>query len=171
MFRKPAPLSEFHIIEGFDCGKPLLNNFLTMMALTNQRQGFSRTFVTAAADFEVAGYYSLCAGMISRDDAPRHIGGHGSPKEIPVALLGRLGVDRRHQGRGLGELLLRSALAAVYSASQHVGFRAVMVDALDDGAALFYAKYGFRSARSDPLRLFMQREEVEISFEEAPFRD
>ncbi len=59
------------------------------MALHNQREGYTRTFVIADADKKVVAYHSLCAGMISRNEAPRVIGGHGAPGEIPVALLAR----------------------------------------------------------------------------------
>lgn len=147
MFRKPAPLGDHHRIDGFDSGKPSLDAFLREMALYNQHQGYSRTFVIADSEYRVVGYHSLCAGMISRENAPKHVKGHQAPREIPVALLARLAVDQKYQKQGLGLALLKNALLSVISTSQLVAFRAVMIHALDDEAEAFYAKFGFRAAK------------------------
>lgn len=147
MYRKPAPLGDRHGLADFDSGKPALDAFLKEMALHNQAQGYTRTFVIADADFRVVGYHSLCAGMISREHAPRSVKGHPAPGEIPVALLARLAVDRHHHGRGLGGELLKNALLAVVATADVIAFRAVMVHALDDDAERFYLKYGFRPAK------------------------
>ncbi len=82
MFRKPAPLTENHRTDDFESGRETLDTFLKDMALHNQREGYTRTFVIADADMKVVAYHSLCAGMISRNEAPRVIGGHGAPGEI-----------------------------------------------------------------------------------------
>ncbi len=163
MFRKPAPLAEHHQTGDFDSGKPALDAFLKDMALYNQQQGYTRTFVIADENYHVAGYHSLCAGMISRDHAPRQVKGHNAPGEIPVALLACLAVDRRHQGRGLGKALLKNALMAVVSTSQLVAFRAVMVHALDDDAEKFYVNFGFRSAKGLERTLLLSTKDVVAS--------
>jgi GNAT superfamily N-acetyltransferase len=163
MYRKPAPLSERHHLEGFDSGKSVLDTFLKEMALHNQAQGYTRTFVIADADFRVVGYHSLCAGMISRENAPRQIKGHQAPGEIPVALLARLAVDRRQHGQGLGGELLKNALLAVVATSEVVAFRAVMVHALDDEAASFYLRYGFRQAKGLDRTLLLPVKDIVAS--------
>lgn len=165
MFRKPAPLGDHHRVDDFDSGKPSLDAFLKEMALYNQHQGYSRTFVVADADYRVAGYHSLCAGMISRENAPRQVKGHQAPKEIPVALLARLAVDRRYQGQGLGLALLKNALLSVISTAQLVAFRAVMVHALDDEAEMFYAKYGFRAAKGLERTLLLPTKDIAMSLQ------
>lgn len=167
MFRKPVPLDENHRVEDFDSGKPALDEFLKDMALHNQQQGFSRTFVIADADFKVAGYHSLCAGMISRDNATRQVKGHRSPREIPVALLARLAVDRRYQGQGLGRALLKNALLAVISSSQLVAFRAVMIHAIDEDAERFYEKFGFRAAKGLERTLLLPTKDIALSLQAA----
>jgi GNAT superfamily N-acetyltransferase len=167
MFRRPAPLADDHIVGDFDSGKPALNAFLKDMALHNQLQGYTRTFVIATDDYHVAGYHSLCAGMISRENAPRQVKGHNAPGEIPVALLARLAVDRRHQGAGLGKALLRNALLSVVSSSQLVAFRAVMVHALDDDAEAFYVKFGFRYAKGLERTLLLPTKDIVASLAQA----
>lgn len=167
MYRKPVPLADNHRIDDFDSGKPALDSFLRDMALHNQQQGYSRTFVIATEDYRVAGYHSLCAGMISRDHTPRQVKGHAAPGEIPVALLARLAVDRRYQGQGLGKALLKNALLAVVSSSQLVAFRAVMVHALDDEAEAFYVKFGFRYAKGLERTLLLPTKDIVASLAHA----
>lgn len=107
------------------------------MALYNQTQGYTRTFVIADEHFNVVGYHSICAGMIHRNDVSRSAKGSKAPQELPIAVLGRLAVTKDHQGRGLGPALLRNALMSVVSAAQLVAFRGVVVHAIDDDAMNF----------------------------------
>lgn len=167
MFRKPAPLGDHHRLDAFESGKPALDAFLKEMALYNQHQGYSRTFVIADVDYRVVGYHSLCAGMINRENAPRQVKGHQAPKEIPVALLARLAVDHTYQKQGLGLALLKNALLSVISTSQLVAFRAVMVHALDDEAEAFYGKFGFRAAKGLERTLLLPTKDIAASLQAA----
>lgn len=137
------------------------------MALHNQAQQYTRTFVIADADYRVVAYHSLCAGMIHRNDVSRSVKGGQAPNEIPVALLARLAVDTRFQRRGLGPALLRNALQSVVSAGQAVAFRAVMVDAINDDAAAFYRKFGFRPSKISPTKLLLPMKDVIASLDAA----
>lgn len=65
------------------------------------------------------------------------------PNRIPVILIGRLAVDRRFAGHGLGASLLQHAVLKGLEASRIVGARALTVDARDDDAERFYRKFGF----------------------------
>ncbi|HWU62287.1 MAG TPA: GNAT family N-acetyltransferase [Ensifer sp.] len=160
MYRRPVALQSQHRLEGFDSGKADLDHYLQELARANHENGLARTFVIATEDFAVVGYYSLCAAMIARREVPRDIGGHGSPRDIPVALLARLAVDRRHQGKGLGGQLLKAALLSAIAGAEHVAFRAMMVHALDDEAGRFYARYGFRAARGSESTLLLPLQDV-----------
>ena len=62
---------------------------------------------------------------------------------IPTTLLGRLAIDQRFQGKGIGKLLLIDALKRSYEISKTIGFFAVVVAPLDFDAKKFYEKYGF----------------------------
>ena len=61
-----------------------------------------------------------------------------STDPVPVVLLGRLAVDRRWQGRGLGADLLRDAVLRALSAGETIGVRAILVHAISDDAKAFY---------------------------------
>lgn len=162
-YRKPTPISDKHVLTDFSSGKPVLDDWLKDMALYNQSQGYTRTFVIADENFHVVGYHAICAGMIHRNDVPRSVKGSRAPIELPVAVLGRLAVSQGHRGRGLGIALLRNALLSVVSAAQLVAFRGVVVHAIDDDAVRFYKKYEFRETAGMQRRLIVPVNDIVAS--------
>ena len=162
-YRKPAPIDQNHVLSGFQSGKPSLDEWLRDMALHNQAQGYTRTFVIADDEFNVVGYHSICAGMIHRNDLSRSAKGSRAPAEIPVAIVARLAVTREHQGMGLGRALLKNALLSVVSAGQFVAFRGVVVHALDDEAVRFYLKYQFQETKGMERRLVLPAADIAAS--------
>lgn len=162
-YRKPVPIAEQHIVDGFHSGKPTLDDWLKDMALYTQAQGYARTFVIAYEHFNVVGYHSVCAGMIHRKDVSRSAKGSRAPTELPVAVLARLAVSKDHQGRGLGPALLKNALLSVVSAAQLVAFRGVVVHAIDDDAMSFYTKYGFQTTKGMERRLILPAKDIVAS--------
>jgi GNAT superfamily N-acetyltransferase len=160
LYRKPAPISEQHVVADFNSGKPPLDDWLRDMALYNQAQGYSRTFVIADEHYNVVGYHAICAGIIHRTDVSRAVKGSQAPYELPVAVLARLAVTREHQGKGLGPALLRNALMSVVSAAQLVAFRGVVVHAIDDDAVGFYTKYHFQPTKGMERRLILPTKDI-----------
>lgn len=142
-FRSPRPLLRTDDVSTFDCGAASLNDWLRTRALKNETTGASRTFVSIDSETDaVAGYYCLSASSLLIDDAPGSVR-RNMPDPIPVILIGRLAVDERFKGHGLGASLLQHAVLKGLEASRIVGARAFIVDALDDEAERFYSKFGF----------------------------
>lgn len=142
-FRPPRPLSADDTFVTFDCGEPALNEWLRSRALKNETTGASRTFVTVETESgNVAGYYCLSAGSLALEHAAGRVK-RNMPSPIPVVLIGRLAVDERFTGRGLGASLLQHAVLKGIEASRIVGARAFVVDALNDDAERFYRRFGF----------------------------
>ena len=104
----------------------------------------------------VAGYFTLCTGAILPEDLPSSIADrlpdYGA---FPAILLGRLAIDRDYQNQNLGRYLLVAAIRHAYRASRSIAAMAVTVDAIDQGAAEFYRRFGFISYPSRPLGLFL----------------
>ena len=85
----------------------------------------------------------------------------GLPRlDVPVALPGRLAIDRSAQGQGLGALLLVDALRKSLHIAEQGGMRAVEVDAIDEAARTFSLHFGFRSLKDDPRHLFIPMHEI-----------
>ena len=99
-------------------------------ALKNDLTGASRTFVSVDSDTGlVAGYYCLSASSLAREEATSNLR-RNMPDPIPVILIGRLAVDERFQGLGLGFSLLQEALRKGYEVSRVIGARAFVVHAI-----------------------------------------
>jgi predicted GNAT family N-acyltransferase len=149
---KIVPLSEEHDRLEFDCGESPLNLYLQRYAGQHARKGLVRIYVAVEEDsLVVKGYYSLSSGSVSFDVVPVNLPHH----PVPIALIGRLAVDRTMQGKKLGETLLIDALKRVLGAAEHVGIYAVVVDALNERVQSFYCKYGFHELLDDKLHLYL----------------
>lgn len=109
----------------------------------------------------MVGYYTLVASQVEQSEATSEVQSETSKHfPIPVCLIARLAVDRPEQSVGLGRSLLLDALQRADRASRSVAMRAVLVHALDEKAAAFYARFGFKPASAEPLTLMVPVEAV-----------
>jgi GNAT superfamily N-acetyltransferase len=151
--KPPTPITENHDLAEFDSGEPTLDEWLTKRALKNQASGASRCFVLCTGN-TVVGYYSLSAGVISHELAPKAMRRH-MPNPLPVLLLGRLAIDRRYHNQGLGRALLRDAMMRAVNVSGDAGVFAILVHALSEPAKRFYLSCGFVESPLQPMTLLM----------------
>lgn len=161
-FGAVTPLELHHQVDRFECGREQLDRWLRAYAGQGQRRDTARTFVVCRQrETDVVGYYTLVASQVEQEEATGEVQ-RGTSKHfpIPVCLIARIAVDRSEQGIGLGRSLLLDALQRTEHASRSVAMRAVLVHALDEEAAAFYARFGFRSASTDPLTLMVPLESV-----------
>ena len=143
-------------VGGFDCGEESLNSFLQRHALGNDKAGLGRTFIAVeTGQTQIAGYFTLSTGSVRFDVIPDHARKRLPKYPIPTVHIGRLAVDVKFQGKGLGETLLVEALRKAARASSSVGVYAVDCLALNDRAKSFYLKYGFTEMLDQPLHLFL----------------
>ena len=145
-----------HDTSGFNCGNELLDRWLIRYAGQNQRRDAARTFIATTDGHTVYGYYTLVAGHLEHDEAtPQARRGLSQHFPIPVAILARLAIDASRQTQGLGAALLDDALGRVCRASEQVAVRAVVVHAIDESAATFYERFGFRALSTTPRTLMV----------------
>jgi GNAT superfamily N-acetyltransferase len=136
-------LDERHRLTTFECGKPELDLWLRESARHAQAMRTCTTTVWQSGDGVVVAYYGLSAPVIEKQRLSRSIA-RGNPERIPATLIGRLALDRSLQGNGLGGALLADALEKILLASRAIAVRFVVVDAIDEDAAKFYQKHGFK---------------------------
>jgi GNAT superfamily N-acetyltransferase len=154
----PAPITAGHVLADFDCGESSLNDWLKRRALKNHAAGASRCFVICAGA-TVVGYYSLSAGAISHESAPKALR-RNMPDPLPVLLLGRLAIDKRYHNQGLGQALLRDAMLRAVNVAGDAGVFALLVHALSDPAKQFYLSRGFVASPLLPMTLMVTLETV-----------
>jgi len=154
----PTPLSDHHGLEAFDSGTASLDDWLKKRARGNQAGGGSRTYVVTEGD-KVVAYYSLASGSVSAIEAPGRVR-RNMPDPVPVVVLGRLAVDRRIQGRGLGRALVRDAAKRVLSAGEVIGIRALLVHAVSEEAKGFYQALGFLQSPTHTMTLMIPLQDL-----------
>ena len=150
------PLGPQHDRSAFACGEPALDDYLRRRAAQDVRRRVARSFVAVDRESGVlAGYYSLSAASFSRQRLSEAVAKRLPHYPVPAAILGRLAIDQRYQGQGLGELMLADAIKRVLRASEALAVRAIVVDAKNDRARAFYERYGFVAFVDAPNRLYL----------------
>jgi ribosomal protein S18 acetylase RimI-like enzyme len=137
----------------FCCGSEPLDRYFKTQVGQDVRRRVSACYVALEkATGRMAGYYTLSAADIPVSDLPSEVT-RRLPRypSVPAARIGRLAIDRRFQGRGLGgALLLNAAMRALRS---EIAVFALVVDAKDNEVAAFYRHHGFSAFASNPLQL------------------
>lgn len=156
------PLGKNHDRADFSCGNEELDRYLKDQAGQDARRKFAAPFVLVEQGRNVVrGYYTLSAFGIDLGDLPEDIARKLSRYPIvPATLLGRLAVDKRLRGRGLGEFLLMDALRRAFEQSDRIAAAAVVVDAIDDAARRFYLHFDFLPFPERRNRLFLPMKTV-----------
>jgi GNAT superfamily N-acetyltransferase len=161
------PLHGNHDRATFDCGVGPLNDWLRSSASQQAKNNTARTFVATpmnvpawhgagyneVTENTILGYIALSSGQVEEAQLPR-AARKKLPRSVPMARLGRLAVDTRFQGQGLGEVLLMEAVKQALIAAEAIGVAGIFVDAKEDARA-FYEKYGFVACEDAPDKMWM----------------
>ena len=142
-FCLPVSLTAKHDTEYFQSGDETLDTWLHERALANMGTSATRTYVICPSkSHTVIGYYAICMGQIFSQNV---IGSmrRNMPRQIPAVILGRLAIDKKWQGKGLGKALLQDAVQRSARAAKEVSARLLIVHAISKKAESFYLHYGF----------------------------
>ncbi|MFO1434264.1 MAG: GNAT family N-acetyltransferase [Candidatus Competibacteraceae bacterium] len=144
----------------FSCGTATLDRYLREQASQDVKRLVAGCFVLVeAATGTLAGYYTLAASSVAANELPPNLTKRLPRYPLfPAALIGRLAVDQRYQGRGLGSALLADAALRVLRSDMKA--LALIVEAKDEKAAAFYQLQGFAPFAGRPLSLYLPLETV-----------
>ena len=151
------PLSKKHDRGHFNSGVEALDTYLRNSAGQDLKRDVASVFVVVEPETGViCGYYTLATGSIlfvsipvdERKSLPKY-------ESLPAVRLGRLAIDKNHQGRRLGEFLLYDSFK--YALSQSIAWKFFIVDAKEH-AINFYLKFGFNAFADDRTRIYIRRE-------------
>lgn len=149
------PLGREHDRSAFACGEEALDRYFHTQVTQDTRRRIANCFVAVEQDGGVvAGFYTIAAAGLPLLDLPREEA-RRLPRYpmLPAVRIGRLAVDRRFAGRGLGAALLADAARRVMQMPPAVF--ALLVDAKNDAAIAFYEHHGFQRLASAPMTLFL----------------
>lgn len=142
-YGSPVLLTEAHDATAFDCGEPVLDDWLRTRAWRNLQVSASRTYVICPAEsYRIIGYFALSMGQILAQDVTGSMR-RNMPKQIPAVTLGRLAIDRACQGQGLARALLADVVRRSLRAGAEVSARLLIVHAISPAAEAFYLHHGF----------------------------
>jgi GNAT superfamily N-acetyltransferase len=153
MVSAPVLLTREHHTGSFSCGVASLDDWLRRRAYPNQVSGASRTYV-AAEEQRVVGYYCLASGALAVSDTPGPLR-RNMPDPVPMAILGRLAVDRDFHRKGVGVALLQDAVIRSMQAGGILGIRGLLVHAISEQARTFYEHHGFIASPTQPMPLIL----------------
>jgi GNAT superfamily N-acetyltransferase len=156
-----VPLDQRHDRQEFRCGVAALDRYLCEQAGQDVRRNVATVLVAEdRATVAVHGFYTLAMAGVLLDRLPEPLR-RKMPRypTVPAVRLGRLAVSLGARGSGLGAHLLMDAMSR--SLRNEVAWAAFLVDAKNDVARSFYARYGFQSLLDDPHHLFLVRRSVE----------
>ena len=148
-------LAREHDRASFSCGVADLDRYLREQASQDMRKRATACYVAVdAASSVLAGYYTLAAAGIPLTDLPENLVKQ-LPRypSVPVALLGRLAVDKKFQGRNLGAGLLGNAIQRALRSE--IAVAALVVIAKDTQAEAFYRHHNFLNFGSIPRQLIL----------------
>ena len=166
--RRPELLdSNRHNHKSFSSGEPSLDEWLQKYASQNRRRDTAATWVIADEDYVVVAYVSLSMTGIDISNAPDELAKR-SPKVIPALLLGRLAVDQRYAGMGVGTKLVAHVLATAVDLNTKAACRAVVVNVLNEGVRAWWQRFGFQPFDpADPkgLDLYLLASQIQATLE------
>lgn len=154
------PIDAHHDRSSFTCGDDSLDDYLQRYARQNDRKNLARAFVAVDEAHTIFGYYTLSACKVGFTALPERMARQLPRYPVPAALIGKLATHVSVQGDGLGARLLIDALSRIVRASDEVGIKVVLVDALSAAAKAFYQHFGFIELADEKMTLFIPIETV-----------
>lgn len=162
----PVSLTPLHACEAFECASEEQTRWLRDYALTAHQVGSTRVQVaTEPNSLAVVAYYAWSISDLAVDDSPARLARGGGRYPQPMALLARLGVDSRDEGRGLGRELLRDVLLRTVAVADEIGCRGLMVHCENEAARSWYLRWvpAFDPSPTDPLHLALLVKDIRKS--------
>lgn len=157
------PLNAFHDRPGFRCGIEALDKYLKKQSKQDMKRRISRVYIAVTPDNpkKIMGYYTLSSLSIGLQQWPEKLSRKLPKHPISAALIGRLAVNRTEQGNGVGRMLLADAIKRTMAVSDEIAIFAIVVDAINDAAQLFYERFGFQLLDEERRRLFLPLKSIE----------
>lgn len=157
-----------HDRAAFTCGVDRIDNFLKITASKYLAGDIGRIYVAVQKDvgrligFYAVGPHSIDASELEADMKKRL----PNYDRISAYYLSMIGTHSDVQGKGVGGLLLADALKRCMQATESMGGRFVVLDAINEEAARLYARFDFIPLPSVPGRMVVSIAKLRSNEEE-----
>jgi GNAT superfamily N-acetyltransferase len=138
-YRPPRLIASTDEVDSFTCRSSEQTQWLRRHAKQSASAGTTRVFVVTQQDGDIViAYCAWCMAQLNLIDSPIRLQKGAGRYPQPVALLARLGVDTKHEGRGIGTALLVDAITRLLTVSNDIGCRGLLIHAEGIEARDFY---------------------------------
>lgn len=144
----PLNLEDFHDIDSFTCGRFEVDQWVKNHARRNSKKSVGRVcvYVKTGTNLVVA-IYALTIRTVGREQLNSKYRSCSPQEGIPAYFIGQFAVSNLLQRQGLGSKMLADVYKSLkYQYENTGGFPApfVYLDAVDEAAANFWLKNGFK---------------------------
>ena len=136
----------------FDCEDEDLNDFIYNDALNHLHEDLAVTYLCMINEV-IVGFVSISSASVKinkRDKKKMKFKYH----EFPSVKIGRLAIDKRFRGQGIGSFLIRWIFGKCEDISREIGMRFVSVDVYDKSVN-FYKKNSFLAHEDNKRNILM----------------
>jgi GNAT superfamily N-acetyltransferase len=162
-YRAPGLLAGHHELDEFECESSEQTQWLRQHARQSASTVTTKVFVVTDGESPVVvAYYAWCMAQLTTVAAPARLRRGAGRDPQPVALLARLGVDTRHEGRGLGAGLMQDVFARLVELSDDIGCRGLLIHSESAEARDFYLHLvpEFEESPTDPLHIVLLMKDI-----------
>lgn len=175
-----VPLTQEMAVADFSCGESDLDDFFHSEAILYAKERLGKTYcVIKSEEFStIVGFFTVANDSIKttymeesnpKNRIQRNIPNEKRLRSYPAVLIGRLGVDKKYQGKEfqIGRQIIEYLKAWFYDDDNKTGCRFLVVDAYNSENVLsFYERNDFKFLYRDEE---MERTDTRIK-KEAPLR-
>lgn len=161
------PIQRSHRRHEFDCGDPDMNRFLQRFARQSHEQSAAKTFcaVDSSDPGKILGFYTITPASVVYERVPSRLTKGLARHEVAGFKLARVATDLQVAGQGLGGQLVSAAALRCCRAASEIGGMPLVIDAKNERAAAWYAKFGAEPTQDQPLTLVAPLTTFAVDFE------
>ena len=158
------PLASEMSRAAFCCGETRIDNFFRNNARDHHARNKVRVYVADYESLPIGYYYLVAVTHNPEMISPEAFEKFGRVKHAPCVYLGMLGVCEECQGNGVGKLLMLHAMRQTLKVADIVGLYALTLEAINEGMAERYEKWGFNRFASGRLEMFIALPTIRMLF-------
>lgn len=138
-----STFDSYSLLKDFECGLVVMDEYYKSNLKRALKSENIRGIGAITSAGEVVGFGTLTLGHIDKALAKGVINKPNLPSRLPVVRMVMFGVDRRYQGFGIGQEILRHAFIQAVKVHREVPIKGLYLDAAPN-AVTYYESLGFQ---------------------------